>query len=135
MSERWKQRFENFEKAYSVLADALDANFSDLSDLEKMGCIQAFEITFELSWKVMKDYLVYSGINLIEISPRKVIQEAMAAGLIQDGDMWMSMLKNRNLTSHTYDESHILSGVEMIERDYLPHITALYNYLKGRHDG
>ncbi|MCB1721989.1 MAG: nucleotidyltransferase substrate binding protein [Rhodospirillales bacterium] len=135
MSERWKQRFENFEKAYSVLADALYADFSDLSDLEKMGCIQAFEITFELSWKVMKDYLIYSGVKLIEITPRKVIQEAMAAGLIQDGDMWLNMLKNRNLTSHTYDESHILSGVEMIETDYLPHISALYEYLKGQNDG
>ncbi len=135
MTQRWKQRFENFEKAYIILRDALDADFNDLSDLEKMGCIQAFEITFELSWKVMKDYLVYAGIEMIEISPRKVIQEAHAAGLIKDGEAWLDMLKNRNLTSYTYDEAHISDGVEMIEKNYLPHITALYAYLKEQRDG
>ncbi|MEZ5815029.1 MAG: nucleotidyltransferase substrate binding protein [Alphaproteobacteria bacterium] len=134
MTERWKQRFENFEKAYTLLKDKADYGFSELSELEKMGCVQAFEITFELAWKVMKDYMIYAGVQLIELSPRKIIQEAHATGLITDGEQWLKMLENRNLTAHTYDEAHILDGLKMIGKDYLPHITALYLYLKGRID-
>lgn len=134
MTERWQQRFENFEKAYTLLKDNADHGFSELSELEKMGCIQAFEITFELSWKVMKDYMVYSGIKLVEISPRKIIQEAFGSGLITDGKQWLDMLENCNLTAHTYDEVYIKNGLAMIEKDYLPHITALYDYLKEQKD-
>lgn len=135
MSERWMQRFENFEKAYTLLNDSLEGGLKGLSDLERMGCIQAFKITFELSWKVMKDYIVHAGIEIIEITPRNVIKEAYAAGIIRDGEVWLDMLKNRNLTTHTYDEAHILSGLEMIEKDYLPHLKQLFVFLKERLDG
>lgn len=134
MAERWKQRFENFEKAYTLLKENTESGFSELSELEKMGCIQAFEITFELSWKVMKDYMIYAGIELIELSPRKIIKEAFAAGLIKDGERWIQMLKNRNLTTHTYDETHIQHGLELIKKEYLPHFIDLYEYLKGHID-
>lgn len=40
---RWKQRFENFEKSYSLL----EGNFKkeNLSELERAGLIQFFEMT------------------------------------------------------------------------------------------
>jgi nucleotidyltransferase substrate binding protein (TIGR01987 family) len=52
---RWKQRFQNFEKAIMHLQDAVKQ--LNLSELEKAGVIQFYEITFELAWKTVKDYL------------------------------------------------------------------------------
>ena len=59
---RWKQRFTNFEKALSKLTEDIQLSEKGLSDLEKEGLIQRFEFTHELSWNVLKDYLVYEGI-------------------------------------------------------------------------
>jgi len=50
---RWKQRFENFEKAFKQLSKAKDlATERNLSELEQQGLIQSFEYTHELAWKV-----------------------------------------------------------------------------------
>lgn len=49
----------------------------------------------------MHDYFVYQGNTEIRGS-RDATREAFATNLISDGDSWMEMIKNRNLTSHTY---------------------------------
>ncbi len=54
---RWKQRFQNFEKAYKVFEKIL--KIKNPNKAEKMGLIQAFEISFELSWKLLKDHLIF----------------------------------------------------------------------------
>ena len=53
---RWKQRFENYEKALTLLREAL-VDVESLSALEKEGAVQRFEFTFELGWKTLNDYL------------------------------------------------------------------------------
>ena len=45
---RWIQRFSNFERAFLLLQDSLKTE--QLSILERVGLIQFFEMTFELSW-------------------------------------------------------------------------------------
>ncbi|MCK4345422.1 MAG: nucleotidyltransferase substrate binding protein, partial [Bacteroidales bacterium] len=56
---RWKQRFQNFEKAFLLLEKAV--SIDNPSEVERAGLIQFFEITFELSWKLMADYLEELG--------------------------------------------------------------------------
>ena len=56
---RWKQRFENFDKAYKLLEKY--STKKKLSELEQAGIIQFFEMTFELGWKVLKDRLESDG--------------------------------------------------------------------------
>ena len=56
---RWKQRFQNFEKAMCHTENDLDIEDHDL--LQKTGIIQFFEMSYELAWNVLKDYLVEQG--------------------------------------------------------------------------
>lgn len=101
---RWQQGFANFERALSRLAAAVELSQQrTLSDLEKLGLIQAFEFTHELAWNVMKDYLVWQGASDITGS-RDATRESFSRGLVADGEGWMEMIKSRNQTSHTYNE-------------------------------
>jgi nucleotidyltransferase substrate binding protein (TIGR01987 family) len=123
---RWKQRFENFEKSYKLLEKY--SNQETNSDIEKAGIIQFFEMTFELSWKVLKDYLEAQG--FIVKSPRETIKQAFQSGLIDDGHVWMDALAKRNLTTHTYDEAFAAKFVEEIKQVYFPVFKSLYEKLE-----
>nr|WP_232424788.1 nucleotidyltransferase substrate binding protein [Algoriphagus resistens] len=59
---RWHQRLENYSKAFGQLEKAVSLSKKcELSDLEEQGLIQAFEFTHELSWNLLKDYLIFQG--------------------------------------------------------------------------
>ena len=59
---RWIQRFDNFKRAFTRLADAAaQAKQRKLSELEEQGLIQAFEFTHELAWNTLKDFLEARG--------------------------------------------------------------------------
>ena len=122
---RWKQRLENFQKAFLLLDSAIKS--PSLSKLEKEGIIQRFEYTFELAWKTLRDYMRYGGIetNL----PREVIKEAFANGLIADGQIWIDMLEKRNLMAHTYDEASFEQAYTSIVRDYHKGIEQVHELL------
>jgi len=117
---RWKQRFQNYKKAFTALENAVKlAKARELTDLEKQGVIQGFEFTFELAWNVLKDYLEEQGIIGI-IGSKGAIRQAFGKGLIEDGQAWMSMVKDRNLASHSYDEATARDLVaEIIDTYYL----------------
>lgn len=102
---RWKQRFQNFSKAFQLLREPVCRELDSFSDLEKGGIVQRFEITFELGWKTLKDYLVFSGVTVEQITPRAVIKQGFASKIISDGQTWIDMLDRRNLFAHIYDES------------------------------
>ncbi|MDF1796168.1 MAG: nucleotidyltransferase substrate binding protein [Coxiellaceae bacterium] len=105
---RWQQRLNNLHSAMQQLADAADlAKKRELSLLEQQGLIQAFEFTHELAWNVMKDYAHFQG-NVAIAGSRDATREAFKMGLLQDGDVWMEMIKSRNQTSHTYNK--LLAG-------------------------
>ena len=123
---RYKQRFENFEKSFLKLQDALD--IVEPSDIEKAGIIQYFEISFELSWKLMKDYLFYLGYDVN--SPRESIKRAFAIGLIDNGEEWLNALIDRNLTVHTYDQEQADEIYKKIENVYYKLLQNLYNKFK-----
>jgi nucleotidyltransferase substrate binding protein (TIGR01987 family) len=102
--KRWIQRFDNYEKALAVLGRInLIREKRDLSEAERMGFIQSFEFSFELAWKLMKDFLSCKGFNEI-IGSRDAIRQAFSVGIIQNGEVWMEMIESRNKTSHGYDE-------------------------------
>ena len=123
---RWKQRFNNYEKSYKFLKDAVSR--SNLSDLEKAGVIQTYEFTFELAWKTVKDYLEEKGISVK--FPRDTIKEGFRYDILEDGDLWIDMLEKRNLMSHAYDEEKAETAYKLIINEYFKMLEQLYNKLK-----
>ncbi len=112
---RWEQRFTNFTKALNKLSEAIDyvqkkagilninSETTVLDEIVKEGLIQRFEYTYEMAWNVMKDYAKFQG-NLNIGGSRDAIRYAFSANLIDDGEMWMSMIRSRIRTAHTYNE-------------------------------
>lgn len=80
-----------------------------------------FNLTFDISWKVMKDILVKQlGILDFAIgSPRDTLQQAFTNRLIDD-DKWMQMLRIRNQLAHDYDGSLAVKEFEVIVNEYIP---------------
>ena len=97
---RWKQRFYNYQKALLQLTKFIEKG--ELSELEEQGIIKAFEYTYELAWKVIKDYYEEQGEVSIQGS-RDALRLAFQRGLITDGDNWMKMIKSRIASVHTYN--------------------------------
>ncbi len=126
---RWHYRFRNFSRAFALLREALEGEVEALSQLEREGVIQRFEYTFELAWNLLKDRLEYDGIVLPTVTPRHVIRQAFQARLIQDGDVWIDMLTDRNLMSHTYDFAKFEVVIRKIQRQYLAILGELYERL------
>ncbi|HHX60201.1 MAG TPA: nucleotidyltransferase [Epulopiscium sp.] len=122
---RWRQRYVNFEKSYKSLNKYIHKPIE--TELERAGIIQLFEISFELSWKLMKDYLEFQ--QLIVKSPREAIKQAYQIGLIDEGHIWIDALSDRNLTVHTYDEELAKKMVRDIACVYYPELRKLYEKL------
>jgi len=101
---RWQQRFSNYKKALKQLENAVTISKErSLTVLEQQGLIQAFEYTHELAWKTLKDFLYEQGHQNIYGS-KDTSRMAFNLGMIEDGEIWMDMIKSRNLSSHTYNE-------------------------------
>jgi nucleotidyltransferase substrate binding protein (TIGR01987 family) len=130
MDNRWKQRFQNFEKAFLFLETAVTKD--EYNPIEIGGLVQAFEFTFELAWKTLKDYLYEQGIETR--FPRETIKEAFATEIITDGHTWIEMLEKRNELSHTYNEEVAERAVAVIKNSYFGAIEQVYFYLKSKID-
>jgi nucleotidyltransferase substrate binding protein (TIGR01987 family) len=115
---RWIQRFNNFNKAFAQLTQAVElAAQRPLSKLEEQGLVQAFEFTHELAWNTLKDFLEERGAQKMYGS-KDATREAFKAGLIANGDVWMQMIASRNLTTHTYDEATVAKIVAAVIEAY-----------------
>jgi nucleotidyltransferase substrate binding protein (TIGR01987 family) len=95
----------------------------------KDAVIQRFEFSLELSWKAMKNYLNYQGI-LEATTPKQTMKEAFANGLIKNGETWINMLNDRNLTSHTYNQADADEIYKAIVEEYYEEMLSNLNNLK-----
>ncbi len=116
---RWQQRLASYKQALRKLDSAVTlVRQRQLSELENQGLIQAFEFTYELAWNVLKDYLVWQGIEGITGS-RDTIREAFTRELITEGEIWMQMLVDRNRSIHTYNEKVANAILKNISAAYI----------------
>lgn len=72
------------------------------------AAIQAFEYTYELTFKMIKRRIVISLVNPKEIdymSFNDIIRTAYGKNMIKSNlSVWCEYRKKRGITSHTYDE-------------------------------
>ena len=128
--ERWKYRFDHFKRAYTLLQEANEQyQLKGLNQIEKEGMIQRFEFCFELGWKTIKDYLEKQGMVLKMKVPSEVIKEAAASKLIENGELWMQALDDRNSMSHNYDFQKFENVLKNIKNHYMTCFKNLYEKL------
>lgn len=118
MDEKFMKRYNSFQNSLDSLSEAKERDLTDSFVLSGTGA--KFSITFDLSWKVMKDILVqkYAIINFIAGSPREVLKASFKAELI-NGDVWLEMLKVRNQLAHDYDGVIVKTYCELIVNEYI----------------
>jgi nucleotidyltransferase substrate binding protein (TIGR01987 family) len=126
---RWIQRLDNFQKAVKLLSEVQSMDLGELSRLEKEGIIQRFEYTLELGWKTLKDKMESDGLILDRISPKVVVKEAFQAKYIDQIEVWMEMINDRNLLSHSYDLETFESVIPDIQSVYTSLLATLVKNL------
>ena len=98
--------------------------------IERAGLIQFFEMAFEQSWKLLKDYQEAEGFTIA--SPRQAIKQAYQSGLVADGHAWINALEDRNLTTHTYNEQTASLVEQKIRDAYFPLLKSLHAVFRDR---
>lgn len=127
--EKLERRIEGAEKALETLREILREPYSVIV---RDAVIQRFEYTFEIFWKLTKEYLYnYEGIECN--SPKSCFREALSVGLLNEEQTitCLEMTDDRNLTSHTYVEEVAESIYEKI-RDYYELMDTVFNLTKKR---
>ena len=131
---RWIQRLENFHCASAFLQRGIGLSQTRaLSELEQLGLIHSFKFTHELSWLLIRDFLVDQRVAAISGS-RDAVREAVVRQLLPQGDesVWMAMIRSRNLTSHTYNPAVAREIAELIVDRYGPVFQQLADLMQKR---
>ena len=79
----------------------------------------------------MRDLLRSQG-NADLLGSRDTLREAFRLGLVADGEAWMLMIQDRNLTSHTYNRGTAIEIGAHIRDAYLNCFQALRTRLDQR---
>lgn len=118
------QSYETFKKSFSKLQEFIDTDNG--SEKDRAAIIYAYEYTFELWWKTLQKYLQNCE-TITEFGPGSTIRNAFQYGLIDEGQDYMDLLRDRNLIAHTYKES---VATEIYERIVKIHIKTLEKFIK-----
>lgn len=129
MSERKIiQGLNNLAKALTRLEEALKVGRDNSLYID--GTIQRFEFTIELYWKTLRRLLEDEGI--VTKTPRETLKQAYAVGWLKNEEAWLQMLKDRNETSHIYNEKMAQNIYENIE-GYFPEMKSTFTELQDKY--
>lgn len=130
LMDKFQEKYNKLTTAVARLREALADYKKTPLDSIRDGAIQRFEFCTELAWKTMREYLLDQGYTEIN-SPKAVIRQAYAFGMIEDEQAWIALLTDRNMTSHVYDEDTAKQIFERIESTYLKLFDDVVAYMKG----
>ena len=123
------KKFENFCRALTNLRE-IETKSPPYDAITTAGMVALFEICFEQSWKAMKETLERhgggGGSKKIS-SPKMIIKQAYAAGMIDDEELWLEMLAARNDVAHSYNEEIALEIIDAAQKNFI----ALFEALKS----
>lgn len=108
---KFQNRFDNYTKAVDRLREVIalyDVNkdIPMMNNIIRDSLIQRFEICYELSWKTIKEYMIFEGYE-VGTSPRSILKTAYQNELLDSEELWLNMISDRNVASHEYNEDYI----------------------------
>ncbi len=124
------RKLTNFTMALARLEEGT-LQLEQAGDLGRDGLIQRFEFTFELAWKTLKACFEQEGLIGLT-SPKPVLKEAYAAGLLKTEEGWLDMLVDRNSTAHIYSEQLAVQICQRIQDRYIGEFNELAARLRAR---
>ena len=112
------KKYENFCSSLGNMKDIY--NFEEPYDnVVLTGLVGLYEITFEQSWKMMKEILQNHGYEEGATgSPKIILKTAYKAGMIKDEELWLRALQARNNVTHSYNQKIALGIVSEAKNEF-----------------
>lgn len=127
------KKFDQYSRHLQVLCRAEQEDITN--EFIISGIIDKFYIQFELGWKVLKELLRYEGANQAATgSPREIIKTAYAYFDFIEESIWLEMLRDRNDTTHIYNEEAAQQLVEKILHRYIAVFVTLEQHIRERYE-
>jgi len=123
-----RQKLASFQIVLRRLEEGVRREDKDTLVID--GVIQRFEFTFELAWKLMKLFIEEEGTSGVCLSPKTTVKQAFKREIIVDGEAWIKMIQDRNLTSHMYDVSMARRIYLSIENEYIVLLRELNKFME-----
>ena len=124
MKEEIDYAMQRLKEAVKTLKEGV---LQSRDELDKDGVIQRFEFTFELFWKTLKIFLEDKGIQCN--TPKDCLKSAFKIGIIEEEQLFLDMLEDRNKMSHIYDKEESEKIFQKIKNNYFPQMEACLDQL------
>lgn len=100
--EKLELKINDAARAFATLREIVDEPYSVIV---RDAAIQRFEYSFEIFWKLIKEYLKTRE-GIVCNSPKSCFKEAFKTKLLTEEETMeaLQMTDDRNLTTHTYHE-------------------------------
>lgn len=127
---KFQIKLNNYKNALTRLHEDLKESKSNSSLTMRDGVIWRFRLTTELALKAIREYLLYNEFNDVN-TPKNVMKAAFGADIITDEDGWITILRDRNSTSHIYDEDDANEVYKRIASSHIKLFDKLLNKLSA----
>lgn len=124
LMDRFEQTRSHFIQALALLREGAFQYAQSPGGLTGDGVLRRFVFTCEWAWKTAREYLLDQGALDLN-SPRAVMREALAEGLISDGDGWLELLNDSERAAQACDGAAAAGILRQIQDIYIDLLTAL----------
>ena len=119
------KKYENFCRALENMREIYDYK-EPYDNVVLTGLVGLYEICFEQAWKMMKEILEMHGYEEGATgSPKIILKTAYQAGMVDNEEMWLQALQERNNVTHSYNENIALDIVKRAKEDFFDMFCAL----------
>lgn len=129
--EIYQNMYEHLNKSLNKLSYVIEiSEFENTisKDIIRDSMLQRFKICYELAWKTLRDYLTYLGFSVYS-TPLDVFKTAYQNRLIDNQEIWLSMIEDRDMYSHEYDDYYFEEIAYRIKKDYIIEFSNLINVI------
>lgn len=113
------QKFENFVNCFQVLKNS-NRQMAMTDEIYRTGVIGQFSLAFEQMWKTLQEVMRAHAINEAENgSPREILKAGYKFSFLDNEEIWLQMLKDRNSAMHIYDEEAFVGVLNRVYDSYI----------------